>query len=70
MLNNKQGVKYTMLKDVFLEQLLIAVSTSDEESVIRASVIVLTTIVSANTSIMDDIKKKGLRLSDLARALK
>ncbi|KAK8982686.1 hypothetical protein V6N11_046599 [Hibiscus sabdariffa] len=62
MLNNKQGVKYTMLKDVFLEQLLIAVSTSDEESVIRASVIVLTTIVSANTSIMDDIKKKGLRL--------
>ncbi|KAK8709841.1 hypothetical protein V6N13_060842 [Hibiscus sabdariffa] len=70
MLNNKQGVKYTMLKDVILEQLLIAVSTSEEETVIRASVSVLTTIVSANISVIDDIKKKGLRLSDLARALK
>ncbi|KAE8670363.1 hypothetical protein F3Y22_tig00112159pilonHSYRG00347 [Hibiscus syriacus] len=69
-LNNKQGVKYTMLKDMILEQLLIAVSTSKEETVIRASVSVLTTIISANISVIDDIKKKGLRLSDLARALK
>ncbi|XVF62574.1 hypothetical protein PTKIN_Ptkin09bG0019300 [Pterospermum kingtungense] len=70
MLNNKQGVKYTMLKDVILEQLLIAVSTSKEETVIRASVTVLTTIVSANKSLVEDIKRKGLQLSDLARALK
>ncbi|XVE82157.1 hypothetical protein DITRI_Ditri15bG0124200 [Diplodiscus trichospermus] len=70
MLNDKQGVKYTMLKDVILEQLLIAVSTSKEENVIRASVTVLTTIVSANTSVIEDIKRKGLRLSDLALALK
>ncbi|PPR88952.1 hypothetical protein GOBAR_AA31723 [Gossypium barbadense] len=70
MLNNKHGVKYTMLKDVILEQLLIAVSTSKEEMVIRASVTVLTTIVSTNISVVDDIKKKGLRLTDLARALK
>ncbi|KAE8668048.1 putative PP1/PP2A phosphatases pleiotropic regulator PRL1 [Hibiscus syriacus] len=69
MLNNKQGVKYTMLKDMILEQLLIAVSTSEEETVIRASVSILTTIVSVNISVIDDIKK-GLRLSDLARALK
>ncbi|OMO53646.1 hypothetical protein CCACVL1_28482 [Corchorus capsularis] len=70
MLNNKEGVKYTMLKDVILDQLLIAVSTSKEETVIRASVTVLTTIISANISLIDDIKRKGLRLSDLARALK
>lgn len=70
MLNNKHGVKYTILKDVILEQLLIAVSTSKEETVIRASVTVLTTIVSTNISVVDDIKKKGLRLTDLARALK
>ncbi|XP_039007179.1 putative E3 ubiquitin-protein ligase LIN isoform X2 [Hibiscus syriacus] len=70
MLNNKQGVKYTMLKDVILEQLLVAVSTSNKETVIRASVTVLTTIVSANILVINDIKKKGLRLSDLARALK
>lgn len=70
MLNNKQGVKYTMLKDVILEQLLVAVSTSKEETVIRASVTVLTTIVSANKSLIEDIKRKGLQLSDLARALK
>ncbi|KAA3456214.1 WD40 domain-containing protein [Gossypium australe] len=70
MLNNKHGLKYTMLKDVILEQLLIAVSTSKEEMVIRASVTVLTTIVSTNISVVEDIKKKGLRLTDLARALK
>ncbi|XP_022760584.1 putative E3 ubiquitin-protein ligase LIN-1 isoform X2 [Durio zibethinus] len=70
MLNNKQGVKYTMLKDVILDQLLIAVSTSKEETVIRASVTVLTTIISANISLIEDIKRKGLQLTDLARALK
>ncbi|XVF38737.1 hypothetical protein REPUB_Repub20aG0127400 [Reevesia pubescens] len=70
MLNNKQGVKYTILKDVILDRLLTAVSTSKEETVIRASVTVLTTIISANIAVIEDIKRKGLRLSDLARALK
>ncbi|XP_017975654.1 PREDICTED: putative E3 ubiquitin-protein ligase LIN-1 isoform X1 [Theobroma cacao] len=70
MLNNRQGVKYAMLKDVILDQLLIAVSTSKDETVIRASVTVLTTIISANISLIEDIKGKGLQLSDLARALK
>ncbi|XVF28298.1 hypothetical protein REPUB_Repub15cG0018100 [Reevesia pubescens] len=70
MLNNKEGVKYTMLKDVILEQLLIAVSTSKEETMIRASVTILTTIVSSNISLIEDIKRKGLQLTDLERALK
>lgn len=70
MLNNKTGVKYAMLKDVILDQLLAAISISKEERVVRASVTILTTIISANKSVIDDIKKKGLRLRDLASALK
>ncbi|KAI5581095.1 hypothetical protein BDE02_08G198200 [Populus trichocarpa] len=70
MLNNKRGVKYTMLKDVMLDQLLTAISTSKEERVIRASVSILTTIISINKSAIEDIKNKGLRLCDLATALK
>ncbi|CAK7323111.1 unnamed protein product [Dovyalis caffra] len=38
--------------------------------VIRASVSILTTIISTNKSAIEDIKKKGLRLCDLATALK
>ncbi|KAJ6319053.1 hypothetical protein OIU76_014407 [Salix suchowensis] len=70
MLNSKKGVKYTMLKDVMLDQLLTAISTSTEERVIRASVSILTTIISTNKSAIEDIKRKGLRLCDLAAALK
>ncbi|KAL5785199.1 hypothetical protein ACOSQ2_007591 [Xanthoceras sorbifolium] len=69
MLNGKAGVKYSMLKDVILEQLLTAISTSKEDTVIKASVSILTTIVSAHKSVIEDVKK-GLRLSELARALK
>ena len=70
MLNNKAGVKYVMLKDVILDQLLAGISTSKEERVVRASVSILTTIISANKSVVKDIKKKGLQLRDLASALK
>lgn len=70
MLNNKRGLKYSMLKDVILDQLLTAISTSKEEKVIRASVSILTTIISVNKSAIEDIKKKGLQLCDLATALK
>lgn len=70
MLNSKIGVQYDMLKYVILEQLLTAISASKEETVIRASVSILTTIISANESVIEDIKKMGLRLSDLASALK
>ncbi|KAJ0091794.1 hypothetical protein Patl1_25043 [Pistacia atlantica] len=70
MLKSKTGVKYAILRDVILEQLLTAISTSKEDTVIRASVSILTTIISANVSVVEDIKKKGLCLSDLARALK
>ncbi|KAK9287667.1 hypothetical protein L1049_016105 [Liquidambar formosana] len=69
-LKNKIGVKYNILKDVILDQLLTAISTSKEEGIIRASVSILTTIVSGNKSAIEDIKKKGLRLCDLANALK
>lgn len=70
MLKNKTGVKYTMLKDAILEQLLTAISTSVDDTVVRASVSILTTVISANVSVVEDIKKKGLQLKDLASALK
>ncbi|KAF7837811.1 putative E3 ubiquitin-protein ligase LIN-1 [Senna tora] len=61
---------YDFLKDVILDELLMAISTSKEEKEIRASVSILTTIISRNKSIIEDIKKKGLKLYDLASALK
>lgn len=70
MLNNKTGVQYTMLKDLIMDQLVTGISTSKEKKVIRASVSLLTTIISENNSVIDDIKKKGLQLCDLATALK
>ncbi|XP_055961330.1 putative E3 ubiquitin-protein ligase LIN-1 isoform X2 [Mercurialis annua] len=70
LLNSKKGIKYSILKDVILDQLLTAISSSKEERVIRASMSILTTIVSVNKSAVEDIKKKGLRLCDLATALK
>lgn len=67
---NSSGATYASLKDVILDELLIAISTSKEERKIRASVSILTTIISRNKSIIEDVKKKGLRLCDLASALK
>ncbi|PIN01289.1 hypothetical protein CDL12_26197 [Handroanthus impetiginosus] len=69
-LNCKSGLKYSLLKDVILDQLLIAISTSKEEKVVRTSVSILSTIVIENRSVIDDIKRKGLQLYDLATALK
>ncbi|CAN1153214.1 hypothetical protein LINPERHAP2_LOCUS19265 [Linum perenne] len=37
-LNRRRGVKYKMLKNVILDQLLVAISTSKEERFITASV--------------------------------
>lgn len=70
MLSNKTGMKYAMLKDVILDQLLTGISTSKKERVMRISVSILTTIASSNKSVIEDIKKKGLHLCDLAIALK
>lgn len=70
MLNTKSGLKYSLLKDMILDQLLIAISTSKEERVVRTSVAILSTIVTTNRSVVDDIKRKGLQLYDLATALK
>lgn len=67
---NKKGEKCAILKDMILDQLLIGISASKEDKVIRVSVSILTTIVAANKSVIEDIKKKGLQLSDLASALK
>jgi hypothetical protein len=64
------GTNYGSLKDVILDELLIVISTSKEEKELRASVSILTTIISRNKSIIDDVKRKGLRLCDLASALK
>lgn len=64
------GTSYASLKDVILDELLIVISTSKEERKLRASVSILTTIISRNKSIIEDVKKKGLRLCDLASALK
>ncbi|KAK3441105.1 hypothetical protein EUGRSUZ_B01598 [Eucalyptus grandis] len=69
-LNNKNGVKHAALKDVLLDQLLKAISTSKEEREIRMSVSILTTIALTNQSVLGDIRKKGLQLCDLASALK
>ncbi|KAI5349502.1 PREDICTED: putative E3 ubiquitin-ligase [Prunus dulcis] len=70
LLGKKNGEKCAILKDMILDQLLAGISTSKEEMVIRASVSILTSIVAANKSAIEDIKKKGLQLSDLASALK
>lgn len=70
LLSNKRGLKYSLLKDMILDQLLGAISTSKEEQVIRASVIILSTIISRNKSAIEDIKRKGLQLNDLATALR
>ncbi|KAF8017521.1 hypothetical protein BT93_H2640 [Corymbia citriodora subsp. variegata] len=69
-LNDKKGVKHAALKDVLLDQLLKAISTSKEERVIRMSVSILTTIALTNQSVLGDMRKKGLQLCDLASALK
>ncbi|KAJ9154514.1 hypothetical protein P3X46_027837 [Hevea brasiliensis] len=70
MLDSKKEIKYTILKDFILDQLLTAISTSKEENVTRASISILTSIVSINKSAIEDIKNKGLRLCDLVTALK
>ncbi|CAA3003071.1 E3 ubiquitin- ligase LIN [Olea europaea subsp. europaea] len=70
LLNNKSGLKYSILKDVILDQLLMDISTSKEEQVVRTSVSILSTIVTENKSVVEDVKRKGLQLSDLATALK
>ncbi|CAN4106227.1 unnamed protein product [Withania somnifera] len=70
LLNNKTGLKYSLLKDIIIDQLLRAISTSREEHVIRESVSVLSIIISRNRSLVDDVKRKGLQLNHLATALK
>lgn len=60
MLDKKTGVKYTMLKEIILNQLLAAISTSKEDRIVRMSVSILTTNALGNQSVLQDIKRKGL----------
>lgn len=69
LLNNKSGLKYSILKDVILDKLLTDISTSKEEHVVRTAVSILSTIVTENRSVVEDVKRKGLKLYDLATAL-
>ncbi|CAI8584680.1 unnamed protein product [Vicia faba] len=59
------GTNYGSLKDVILDELLIVISTSKEEKELRASVSILTTIVSRNKSIIEDVKKKDIKTLEL-----
>ncbi|EFH60872.1 transducin family protein, partial [Arabidopsis lyrata subsp. lyrata] len=70
MLNRKEGFKYRMLKDVILDQLFTAISSSEEKTVIKASMTALTKIISVNRTALEEVKRKGLNLSHLANALK
>lgn len=70
MLSSKRGIKYTLLKDIILDQLLAAISTSKEVGVIKASVTILSTLVARNKRVIKDINKNGLQLCNLAGALK
>lgn len=70
MLSNKRGVKYTLVKDIILDQLLTAISASKEVRVIRASVAILSTLASVNKGVIQDINRNGLPLCNLASALK
>ncbi|GER52179.1 transducin/WD40 repeat-like superfamily protein [Striga asiatica] len=70
MLNSKPGLKYSLLKDIILDQLLTAISTSKEDRVVRTSLAILSTIVTQNQEAIEEIKRKGLKLYDLATALK
>ncbi|CAH8259639.1 unnamed protein product [Arabidopsis lyrata] len=69
-LNRKEGFKYRMLKDVILDQLFTAISSSEEKTVIKASMTALTKIISVNRTALEEVKRKGLNLSHLANALK
>ncbi|KAK9136874.1 hypothetical protein Sjap_007468 [Stephania japonica] len=70
MLKKETKAKHYMLVDVMLDQLLQAISTSNEVRIIRAAVLVLSTLVMENRSLIDDMERKGLRLYHLASALK
>ncbi|CAA7017112.1 unnamed protein product [Microthlaspi erraticum] len=70
LLNKKEGFKYSMLKDVILDQLFIAISSSEEKTVVKASMTALTKIISVNRTALEEVKRKGLNLSHLANALK
>ncbi|KZV42141.1 hypothetical protein F511_28817 [Dorcoceras hygrometricum] len=69
-LSNKSELKYSFLKDMILDQLLAAFLSSKEERVVRTSLAILSNIAATNRTAIEEIKKKGLQLYDLATALK
>ncbi|RZC52999.1 hypothetical protein C5167_011855 [Papaver somniferum] len=63
-------VKFEQLRNATLDQLLNIISTSKEERVIRVVVSVLLTMIAENKTVIEDIKRKGLRLCNLVTAIK
>ena len=70
LLNNKTEVKYSAVKQQILDQLMNVISTSRKEKVIRASVSILSVLISEDKTIIEGIKRKDLHLFYLASALK
>ncbi|XP_058076848.1 putative E3 ubiquitin-protein ligase LIN-1 isoform X1 [Magnolia sinica] len=68
--NSKTGMKYGLLKEVILSQLLDVISTSKEDKIVRALIAILLVLISENHSIIEDIKRKNSYLCDLGNALK
>ncbi|XXG84253.1 hypothetical protein AAC387_Pa10g1805 [Persea americana] len=69
-LKNETGTKYNLVNEVILAEWLNIISTSKEKRVVRALVDVLLVLISANGSLVEDIKRKDSHLYDLASALK
>lgn len=70
LLNNKREVKCSSVKRGILDQLMNIISSSTKETVIRASVSILSILISEDKTIVDCIKRKELHLYYLASALK
>ncbi|XP_020276474.1 putative E3 ubiquitin-protein ligase LIN-1 isoform X2 [Asparagus officinalis] len=70
LLNNKTEVKYSSVKQEIFDQLMTMISTSRKEKVIRASVSIMSVLISEDKTIVEGIKRKDLHLYYLASALK
>jgi len=69
LLKNKTEVKYSAVKQQILDQLMNVISTSRKEKVIRASVSLLSVLISEDKTIIEGIKRMELHLYYLASVL-
>ncbi|XP_074570477.1 putative E3 ubiquitin-protein ligase LIN-1 [Curcuma longa] len=70
LLKKKNEVKHGPTKQQILDKLLEIISASKRENIIRESVSILLLLISEDKTIIQDIKKKGTHLCNLASALK